>query len=59
MLRPSISTSSLLEKRLLKPRMLTAQRLFAKRATLTPGARRRASGMLVAPERSMSSRVMT
>ena len=58
-LRPSLSTNSLLAKRPLKPRMLTAQRLLAMRATSTPGAMRSASGMLRTPERRMSSREIT
>ena len=49
----------MLAKRPLKPRILTAQRLFPMRATSTPGASRKASGMLLAPERAMSSREIT
>src|SRR5260370_12557913 len=47
------------ERRLVKPRMPIAHWLELMRATWTPGTRRRASGMLVAPERLMSSAVMT
>src|ERR1700722_19898920 len=39
--------------------MLMAQRFASTRATSTPGAKRRKSGMLVAPERRMSSCVIT
>src|SRR6267143_1574702 len=45
--------------RLVKPRMPTAHWLELMRATWTPGARRRASTMLVAPARRMSSAVTT
>jgi hypothetical protein len=43
----------------LKPRALMAQPLALARATCRLGARRKASGRLVAPERRMSSPVMT
>src|ERR1700722_9097942 len=39
--------------------MLMAQRFASTRATFTPGARRRRSGILVAPERRISSCVIT
>src|ERR1700690_3891892 len=39
--------------------MLTAQLLWSTRATLNPGTMRRRSGILVAPERRMSSWVIT
>jgi hypothetical protein len=43
-----------------KPRMPTTQlREVSIRATSTPGTRRSASGMLVAPDRAMSSLVST
>ena len=56
---PSIMTSSLSAKRPLKPRIETAHLLASMRATSTPGTIRRTSGMLVAPERRMSSAPMT
>ena len=58
-LRPSIRTSTLLAYTLLNPRMLMAQLLWSIRATFTPGAIRRRSGILVAPERRMSSWLIT
>ncbi len=58
-LLPSISTSNLLAKRPLKPRALTAHLLESIRPTSMPGANRSASGMLVAPERLISSSLMT
>ena|SRR2546427_6872074 len=59
MLRPSCNTSNLLAKTSLKPRALTAHWLESSRAASIPGTSRRASGMLKAPERRMSSSVMT
>src|SRR6185436_9508854 len=59
MLRVSESTSSFSELRLLKPRALTAQALAVCSPTWMPGTSRSASGMLVAPERRMVSRVTT
>jgi hypothetical protein len=59
MVRPSISTSSLLPIALLKPRELIAYELELVRATWRFGARRNASGSVRAPERRMSSLVMT
>ena len=46
-------------KRPLNPRALMAHLFSSMRATCTPGTIRNASGMLVAPERRMSSCVMT
>ena len=57
--RPSIRTSILLARTLLNPRALIAYWLLSARATWRFGARRRASGMLVAPERRMSSALIT
>ena len=57
--RPSISTSSLLASTLLKPRALIAYWFVSARATFRFGASRSASGRLVAPERRMSSALMT
>ena len=59
--RPSISTSSLLAIALgwLKPRALIAYELALMRATSTLGASLKASGRRVAPERRMSSPVIT
>jgi hypothetical protein len=57
--RPSIITSSLLASVLLKPRAVMAYWLASARATWRLGARRSTSGRLVAPERRMSSLVMT
>jgi len=57
--RPSISTSSLLASTLLKPRAEIAYWLLSARATVRLGARRSTSGKLVAPERRMSSPVIT
>ncbi len=59
MLRPSISTSSLLAVVVLKPRALIAQVLPSDWATWRPVAIRRASGRLLAPERRTSSPVIT
>jgi hypothetical protein len=59
MLRVSESTSSFSEFTLLKPRALTAQLLEVCAPTWMPGTRRNASGMVVAPERRMISRVTT
>ena len=59
MLRVSDSTSSFSEFTLLKPRELTAQELEFCSPTWMPGTRRRASGMVVAPERRIVSRVIT
>ena len=56
-MRPSTSTKSLSEKISLKPRAETAHLLASILATSMPGTWRRASGMEVAPERRMSSRV--
>ncbi len=50
-------TSSLLANRPLKPREVIAHLVESIRATCRPGTMRRASGMLVAPERRMSSAV--
>ena len=44
-----------LAKRPLKPREVMAHLLESIRATVTPGTIRKASGMLVAPERRISS----
>ena len=52
---PSINTNSLLAYMLLKPRQLIAQVLELICATSSPGARRRASGMQVAPQRRIIS----
>ncbi len=52
-------TSSLLAKRPLNPRELMAHLFSSMRATCKPGTIRNASGMLVAPERRMSSCVIT
>ncbi len=57
--RPSISTSTLFEYRALNPRTLIAHALASICSTLTPGAMRSRSGMLVAPERRMSSELIT
>src|SRR6266571_4945414 len=57
--RPSISTKSLLSMVLLKPRALIAYELALERATSRLGASRRASERRVAPERRMSSPVIT
>ena len=57
--RPSIITSSLLASAVLKPRALIPQSWAFFWATSRLSARRSASGILVAPERRMSSRVMT
>ena len=57
--RPSISTSSLLANCWLKPRMPTAVMPPEMRATSTPGAMPSTSVRRVAPERRMSSAVIT
>ena len=57
--RPSISTSSLFARPLLKPRALMAHWLASSWSTSRLVASRRASGRRVAPERRISSRVMT
>ncbi len=57
--RPSIITSSLFASAVLKPRALIAQSCEFFCATCRLSANRSASGMLVAPERRMSSCVMT
>ena len=54
-----MSTSSLLAKELLKPRAVMAQVFELTRATSSPGAMRRASGMQVAPLRRIISLVIT
>ena len=59
MLRVSESTSSFSEFTLLNPRALTAQVLEVCWPTWMPGTRRSASGMVLAPERRMSPRVIT
>src|SRR5258708_7865182 len=51
-------TSSLLSKRPLNPREPIAHLFSSMRATSRPGTSRSASGMLVAPERRMSSCVI-
>jgi len=56
--RPSTSTSNLLAKRPLSPRAVTAQALALICATSMPGAMRKASGIVCAPMRRMSSPVM-
>src|SRR5467141_1445355 len=58
-LLPSMRTSSLLSKRPLNPREPIAHLFSSMRATSRPGTRRSASGMLVAPDRRMSSCVIT
>src|SRR5712671_6548081 len=58
-LRPSIRTSSLFADVLLKPRAEIAHVLLSDCATSSPGTIRNASGMLVTPERRMSSCVIT
>src|SRR6267142_789508 len=58
-LRPSISTSSLLSNRPLNPRDAIAHLFESMRATSNPGASLNASGMLLAPERRISSCVIT
>ena len=58
MLRPSINTNSLLAKRPLKPREVTAHLFASIRATCIPGTIRNASGILVTPERRISSPVI-
>ena len=55
MLRVSDNTSSFSELTLLKPRAFTLQEVEFWRATCRPGTRRKASGMLVAPDRRRSS----
>ena len=57
--RPSIRTRIDRASRSANPRIPIAQRAPSIRATCMPGASRSASGMDVAPERRMSSRVMT
>jgi hypothetical protein len=57
--RPSMRTSSLLPTALLKPRALMAYCAGSMRATFRLAASRRASGNVVAPERRMSSWVIT
>jgi hypothetical protein len=57
--RPSISTSSLLDALPANPRALMAYALALACATCRFGASRSASGRLLAPERRMSSAVMT
>ena len=57
--RPSTRTSNLFEYCPLKPRMLMAHLLELIWATSTPGTMRSKSGTLFAPERTMSSLVMT
>jgi hypothetical protein len=52
-------TSSLFDKSLLKPRMEIVHECPLLLATSTPGAIRSACGMLLAPERRMSARVIT
>ena len=59
MLRVSLSTSSFSELMLLNARELTAHEFELRRATCTPGTPRSASGIVVAPERRMSSLVTT
>ena len=59
MLRPSTKTSNLLEKRSKKPRELTAQLSREIWATFSPGTMRNASGIDSAPERRISSAVIT
>ena len=54
-----MSTRTLLEYRLLNPRMLMAQAFESTRATSTPGAMRRRSGMFIMPDRRISSCVIT
>src|ERR1039457_141282 len=59
MLRPSINTNILSAKRPPKPRAVTDQLLASIRATCRPGTMRSTSGMLLTPERRMSSCVIT
>src|SRR5947209_2878830 len=59
MVRPSISTWSLLDAVVLKPRAAIAQVWPSARATSRPVARRSASGSEVTPARRMSSPVTT
>ena len=54
-----MSTSSLFVNRPLKPREAIAHLFSSIRATSSPGASRSASGMLRAPERRISSCVIT
>jgi hypothetical protein len=54
-----MSTSSLLARSLLKPRIVIDQAWALRRATSTPGASRNASAIVVTPERPISSRVIT
>ena len=58
-MRPSISTSILLAVVLVNPRALMAHWLVSTWATCRFDASRNASGRLVAPERRISSCVMT
>ena len=57
--RPSINTRTLSANTSLKPRMLMAQVLVLIWATFKPGTMRKTSGILVAPDRRMSSCVIT
>ena len=57
--RPSMSTRSLLAEKALKPRLVTAHLLASIRATCRPGTMRNTSGRVVAPERFMSSWLIT
>ena len=59
MLRESLSTSSFSVLMLLNARELTAHEFELRRATCKPGTPRSASGIVVAPERRMSSLVTT
>ena len=54
-----MSTSSLLPTALLNPRALMAYCTASTRATCRLGARRRASGRVLAPDRRISSELMT
>ena len=58
-LRPSTSTSTLLERRRLKPRMETSACPAVRAMTSMPGASASTSGSEEAPLRRMSSEVMT
>ena len=59
MLRPSFRTCSLLAKRPFMPLTETAHLLASMWATWTPGTIRNRSGIVVAPERRMSSWLIT